>query len=104
MRIAPLAEKLIDAVARSEVAPERLRALAGALALAALMSFAGLGSSSLWGPDEPRVASIGRAMFESGELVAAKLNGELFLQQPPLYYWTQALAFRLFGISDAGRR
>jgi 4-amino-4-deoxy-L-arabinose transferase-like glycosyltransferase len=68
------------------------------------MSFAGLGSSSLWGPDEPRVASIGRAMFESGELAAAKLNGELFLEQPPLYYWVQALAFRLFGISDAVAR
>src|SRR6266508_5948184 len=55
-------------------------------------------SRALWNPDEPRVASIGSAMARpGGDLLVPRLNGEPFLQEPPLYHWLTALSCRLFG-------
>src|SRR5262249_35050615 len=73
------------------------------LALAVLLCFAGLGRS-LWSPDEPTGAAVGRAMLSTGDLVVPRLNGEPFLEKPPLYWWVQVLALRLFGISAAAAR
>ncbi len=55
-----------------------------AILLAAAVSFAGLGSHSLWTPDEPRDAAIGLAMLRSGDYVTPRLNGAPFLEKPPL--------------------
>jgi 4-amino-4-deoxy-L-arabinose transferase-like glycosyltransferase len=85
----------------------RLAGLPGA-ALAALVaaavSFAGIGSHSLWTPDEPRDAAIGKAMWASGDLVVPRLDGRPFLEKPPLAWWAQAAAFRALGVSDAAAR
>ncbi len=61
-----------------------------------LVSFVGI-SNELWTPDEPRDAAIGRSMWESGDWVIPRLNGEPFLEKPPLYWWTQSAVFSLFG-------
>ncbi len=53
-----------------------------------------LGSTGLLGPDEPRYASIGRAMATTGDLVTPKLDGEGWFEKPPLLYWTVALGTR----------
>jgi 4-amino-4-deoxy-L-arabinose transferase-like glycosyltransferase len=74
--------------------------LAAACLLALLISFAGIGSHSLWSPDEPTGAAVGRAMLDSGDLIVPRLNGEPFLEKPPLYWWVQVAAFRAFGIQD----
>jgi 4-amino-4-deoxy-L-arabinose transferase-like glycosyltransferase len=76
----------------------------GAAALAAAVSFAGIGSHALWTPDEPRDAAIGKAMWESGDLVVPRLNGQPFLEKPPLAWWAQAAAFQVLGASDAAAR
>jgi len=84
--------------------PLTRHALLAALLLGLAISFAGLGSHSLWSPDEPTGAAVGRAMLDSGDLVVPRLNGEPFLEKPPLYWWVQVAAFRLFGVADAVAR
>jgi 4-amino-4-deoxy-L-arabinose transferase-like glycosyltransferase len=66
-------------------------ALAGLLAI----SFLGL-ARDLWTPDEPREAEIGREMWLAPTIVP-RLNGERFIEKPPLYYWTVAAAYGLLG-------
>lgn len=55
--------------------------------------FAHLGESGLLGPDEPRYASIGRAMAESGDWVTPALNGRPWYEKPPLLYWLVGFGF-----------
>lgn len=75
-----------------------------ALAAALLLSLAPVGSHSLWTPDEPTGAGIGRAMAESGDWIVPRLNGKPFLEKPPLYWWSLAGSLRLLGMSDAAAR
>jgi 4-amino-4-deoxy-L-arabinose transferase-like glycosyltransferase len=58
-----------------------------------------LGSTGFLGPDEPRYASIGRSMAETGDLVTPRLDGAGWFEKPPLLYWTTAAATRL-GLHD----
>jgi 4-amino-4-deoxy-L-arabinose transferase-like glycosyltransferase len=78
--------------------------LAGVALAAAVVSFAGIGSHSLWTPDEPRDAAVGKAMWASGDLVVPRLNGRPFLEKPPLAWWAQAAAFQALGAADAVAR
>lgn len=50
----------------------------------------------LWTPDEPREAGISREMY-AGARVIPTLNGEPFIEKPPLYYWITACAFHVAG-------
>ncbi len=77
---------------------------AGAALAAAAVSFAGIGSHSLWTPDEPRDAAVGKAMWASGNLVVPRLNGRPFLEKPPLAWWAQAAGYQVLGVSDATAR
>ncbi len=74
------------------------------LLLFALGSCAALFGRSLWTPDEPRVAEIGRAMFESGDYLVPRLADEPFLEKPPLYWWVMTASYRAFGVSVASAR
>ncbi len=56
------------------------------------------------GPDEPRYASIARAMAETGDWVTPRLDGQPWFEKPVLYYWSAAVAFRLFGVNDFSLR
>ncbi len=82
--------------------PWRMTALAWAAA--ALLSFTGIFDHSLWTPDEPRDAEIGRAMLVGGDWVVPTLAGEPFLEKPPLYWWVMAGMYRVFGVSDGTAR
>lgn len=57
---------------------------------------------SLWNPDETRDAGIASEIFRSGDYVVPKLNGEAFLEKPPLYYWTSAFIYKVTGHVTAG--
>ena len=63
-----------------------------ALALLALLGC----NRGLWTPDEPREAEISREMALSPGVIPT-LNGERFIEKPPLYYWTVATVFRATG-------
>ncbi len=54
----------------------------------------------LWTPDEPREAEISREMFIAPSVVPS-LNGETFVEKPPLYYWTVAAVFAAIGEPSA---
>jgi len=72
----------------------RWRALV--LGTAAVLLLAGLGGLDADAPDEPRALQIAEEL-RSGEhgaagLVVLHLNGEVYTQKPPLYYWLAAAA------------
>src|SRR6202049_5082354 len=50
----------------------------------------------LWTPDEPREAEISREMALSPSVIPT-LNGQRFIEKPPLYYWVVAAVYRLTG-------
>lgn len=57
--------------------------------------FLGL-ARGLWTPDEPREAGISREMYADPGVIPT-LNGQPFIEKPPLYYWATALSFRVAG-------
>jgi 4-amino-4-deoxy-L-arabinose transferase-like glycosyltransferase len=66
--------------------------------------FSRAGAFGVIGPDEPRYASIARAMAETGDWVTPKLDGHSWFEKPVLYYWGAAAAFRLFGVNEYSSR
>ncbi len=61
----------------------------------------GLSNHGLWTPDEPRVGEIGREMALSGDWAVPTLNKRPFLEEPPFYYASLAVTFKLLGaVSD----
>lgn len=64
---------------------------------AAAVYFAGNRAVQLWDRDEPRYAQCSRQMLESGDWIVPRLYDDLRFQKPPLIYWCQATAMRLFG-------
>ena len=66
--------------------------------LAALVLFGlGLGNHELWDYHEPYVAGIVREMASSGDWIVPTLNGQPFLEKPPLFYALGALVCRATG-------
>ncbi len=76
------------------------------LVLAALYMcyFHNLGALGLVGPDEPRYAWVARGMVETGDWITPRLYGQPWFEKPVLYFWGTALAFKLFGVSEAAAR
>jgi len=58
----------------------------------------------LFEPDEGRYAEIPREMLQRGELVVPYLQGEPYLDKPPLFYWLVMLSYRVFGPSAGAAR
>src|SRR5207237_1209461 len=77
------------------------------IALAALsffLFFYRLGDIGMLGPDEPRYAGIARNMFQTGDYITPRLNGEGWFEKPPLTYWGAALGYKIFGLNEWGAR
>jgi 4-amino-4-deoxy-L-arabinose transferase-like glycosyltransferase len=70
----------------------------------ALFYFSALETVPLLEPDEGRYAEIPREMLTSGDFVTPHLNGVVYLEKPPLYYWGNALSLKLFGENEFGAR
>lgn len=51
----------------------------------------------LWYPDEPDIAEVARAMFLSGDWIAPRRMGEIWVDYPPLLYWASSLSAHLLG-------
>jgi len=69
-----------------------------------LLFFYGLGAVGFIGPDEPRYAQVAREMLRSGDYITPRLNGQPWLEKPPLYYWLMAASFRIFGMKEWAAR
>jgi len=66
--------------------------------------FSHLGAIGFVGPDEPRYAWIARDMAETGDWVTPRLYEKPWFEKPPLFYWSAAFCFKLFGASEAAAR
>ncbi|HZY90018.1 MAG TPA: glycosyltransferase family 39 protein [Gemmataceae bacterium] len=58
----------------------------------------------LFEPDEGRYAEIPREMLQRGEWVVPYLQGEPYLDKPPLLYWLVEASYGLFGAHDWSAR
>src|SRR5512135_643983 len=67
------------------------------IALACILFVHGLGAISLWDPDEPRQAIMAREMMARSDYIHPYLNGQPYLEKPPLYSWLIVLAARFTG-------
>lgn len=72
--------------------------------LCAALYFVFLGSRALWDPGESRYADLSREMLDTGNWLVPHLNYSLYFEKPPLGYWLNALAMRVFGINEFGVR
>ncbi|MBZ0114354.1 MAG: glycosyltransferase family 39 protein [Thermoanaerobaculia bacterium] len=66
-----------------------------ALLICAFLGLAFQGSRGLWEPDEGFYANAAVAMVDSGDWWTPRLNGEPFLDKPPLNYWAMAISVTL---------
>ena len=82
-------DKSIDAVTRRE----RIAVLLLLLAFCA----SGLFDHSLWTPNDSREGGMIAEMYRSGRWTALSLNGEPFLEKPPLLHWTAVILCTMFG-------
>jgi len=70
----------------------------------AFLFFYGSGQFGLIGADEPRYAQVAREMLERHDVITPTLNGQPWLEKPPLYYWQAMLAYSIFGVTDVAAR
>jgi 4-amino-4-deoxy-L-arabinose transferase-like glycosyltransferase len=55
-------------------------------------------------PDEGRYAQIPKEMLDRGEWVVPTLQGEPYLDKPPLMYWLVRLSYAAFGVGEESAR
>ena len=65
---------------------------------------AGLGGTALLDPDEPVYGQTAREMVETGSWLTPRLNGLLWFDKPPMYFWLAAASFKIFSVSEFAAR
>lgn len=86
-----------------DLSTTRSRAI-GIAVLLALLALLFQGSRGLWEPDEGRYTSIALQMLRSGDWFLPTLNGEPFLDKPPLLFWSVASGLALGGQNEWAAR
>ena len=64
--------------------------------LGALLYLAFIGLRDVWYPDEPDIAEVALAMFLSGDWVAPRRMGVVWVDYPPMIYWIGVISAQLF--------
>jgi 4-amino-4-deoxy-L-arabinose transferase-like glycosyltransferase len=59
-----------------------------------------MGTRALNVPDEARYCEIAREMLVSGDFLTPHVNGIIYFEKPPLFYWMQAFFLHQFGLSE----
>ncbi len=67
------------------------------ISLGAIVFLFHLGARDLWDPDETRYAVVAREMRESGNWILTHLNGNIYAEKPPLYFWLVNLSVLFLG-------
>ena len=83
-----------------ELSDRGVRGLFVLLGLTLLLLVLQTGKTPLFEPDEGRYAEIPREMLATGDFVTPRLNGVLYFEKPPLYYWLVAGSMALLGPSE----
>ena len=87
------------------IAPNKLKRFAiMVILLCAVLWFGMLGQRDLFDPDEGRYAGIPAAMVATGDWLTPRLNDFKYFEKPVLQYWGTAVAFKVFGKSNASAR
>ncbi len=55
-------------------------------------------------PDESRYVQIAMEMVQTGDYVTPTLNGDPYLDKPPLLYWLTAMSMSMFGMNEWAAR
>ena len=85
--------------------PERVdRTLFALLLLALLLLVFEPGKVPLFEPDEGRYAEIPREMLAARDFLTPRLNGVLYFEKPPLYYWSVAASLAILGPTEMAVR
>ena len=71
--------------------------------LVLLATVPGLFTRDLWNPDEPRYTEVAREMVVLGDYIVPHLNGEIYAEKPPLFFWLTAGFWKL-GAGDLSGR
>ncbi len=72
--------------------------------LAMALYVIGLGATALLDPDEPVYAQTAREMVETGSWLTPRLNGLLWFDKPPMYFWLSAVSFKIFSVGEFAAR
>ena len=59
-----------------------------------------LGVPALLDSDETRYADMARGMFLSKDFITPYLDGRIFWDKPPLFFWLLCLSYKCLGISE----
>jgi len=62
------------------------------------------GTRGIWEPDEGFYANVALGMLDSHNWWLPRLNGEVFLDKPPMVYWSIASGMKLLGVGAWGAR
>jgi len=67
------------------------------LVVGAFIFLFNLGARDLWEPDETRYGVVAREMVQSGNWIVPHLNGELYAEKPPFFFWMVNLSAFFMG-------
>jgi 4-amino-4-deoxy-L-arabinose transferase-like glycosyltransferase len=62
-----------------------------------LLYVAFLGFHDLWYPDELDIAEVALSMFNSGDWIAPRRMGEVWVDYPPMIYWAATISSHILG-------
>lgn len=62
-----------------------------------ILFFLGLGKRALWTPDETRYVAVAKEIADSGDWVTLRLNGTVYHEKPPVFFWLISIFSLLFG-------
>ncbi|RMF25335.1 MAG: phospholipid carrier-dependent glycosyltransferase, partial [Deltaproteobacteria bacterium] len=80
--------------------PRRWLGLVGVAVAAAILVGAGLGSYSLWDPDESKHAEVAREMVETGNWIEPQIAYQPYHHKPSLLYLLIGSVYRRFGVGE----
>ncbi|MCJ7785088.1 MAG: glycosyltransferase family 39 protein [Desulfobacterales bacterium] len=66
------------------------------LVFCSLLFILGVGRWDLWNPDEPRYAQVAKEMVARGDWILMHVNGNTYVDKPPLFFWLIALSSSLW--------
>jgi len=71
------------------------------LAVGSVLVFPSFFTRDPWNPDEPRYVEVAREMVVLNDYVTPRLNGVLYPDKPPLFFWLASVFYRIgFGMNS----
>jgi 4-amino-4-deoxy-L-arabinose transferase-like glycosyltransferase len=76
----------------STINPQKWLQISILLGFCMVLYFLNLGQWDLWNPDEPRYAQVAREMVNGGDWVLMHVNGKIYPDKPPFFFWMIAFS------------